>query len=362
MAGGFMANTDTASGTIDLSELGKSPDLYPQNFQPQRQDFVFLQMSEADYRAANFLDNRVLRRDMARGIFPESEVMKALEGGVEERPQHFIFHCGHVGSTLLSRLLDETEQVLPLREPLPLRVLAEGYSSLVRRDPLIPEERLNAGLEIFLKLWGRGYPNTRAVIVKATSSAARIAPRLLAARPKSRAVYMSLAAEPYLATLMAGANSILDLKGFAPERARRLELLLGASLPPAHLFLGGELAAMSWLTERLTEKKIIAEFGARVLPVDFDAMLQDIKGTLERVAKHFELEPDAKYFDGIAESATLKRYSKDQSQGYSPETRNELLAQARKDKDADIKKGQAWLEKQAAKHRRVAELLEQKPA
>ena len=139
--------------------------------------------------------------------------------GVEVRPLHFIFHCGHVGSTLLSRLLDETEQVLPLREPLPLRVLAEGYSALAKREAPISEERLNLYLEMFLQMWSRGYPNTRTVLLKATSSAARVAPRLMAARPKTRAVYMSLAAEPYLATLMAGANSILDMaKGAAAAR------------------------------------------------------------------------------------------------------------------------------------------------
>lgn len=357
-----MSDTQAKSGAIDLGGLSKSPDLYPQNFQPQRQDFLFVQMSEADYRAANFLDNRVVRRDMVRAMFPQSEVMKALEGGVEARPLHFIFHCGHVGSTLLSRLLDETEQVLPLREPLPLRVLAEGFSGLSRREAPVSEERLNLYLEMFLQMWSRGYPNTRSIIVKATSSAARVAPQLMAARPKARAVYMSLAAEPYLATLMAGSNSILDLKGFAPERARRLEIYLGASLPPPHLIAGGELAAMSWLVERLTEKKIREEFGDRLLSLDFDDMLKDLKGALERVTKHFEMAVDAKYFDGIAQSPALKRYSKDQAHEYSPEIRTELLAKARTEKEADIKKGLAWLEKLAAKHRDVAELLQQKPA
>jgi hypothetical protein len=357
-----MSETQVESGSIDLGGLAKTPDLYPQNFIPQRQDVFMVRLSETQYREANFLDNRVVTRDMPRGLVRESEVLKALEDGVDARPLHFIFHCGHVGSTLLSRLLDETEQVLPLREPLPLRVLADGYSALCRRDALVSEERLNAYLEMFLKLWSRGYPNTRTVIVKATSSTARIAARLLAAQPKIRAVYMSLQAEPYLATLMAGANSILDLKGFAPERMRRIEEYLKVSFPPPHLISGGELAAMSWLTERLTEKKLLAEFGSRVMPLDFDDMLNDVKGALERVTKHFQMEVDSKYFDTVAQSPVLKRYSKAPEHEYSPEMRAELLAKARVEKETDIKKGLAWLEKLAAKHPDVAELLQQKPA
>ncbi len=60
---------------------------------------------------------------------------------------------------------------------------------------------------MLLGLWSRGYEATRAVVVKATSSAGRLAPRLLGRSPASRAVYLNLAAEPYLATLLGGANS-----------------------------------------------------------------------------------------------------------------------------------------------------------
>ncbi|MGQ0742516.1 MAG: hypothetical protein ACT4OG_09545 [Alphaproteobacteria bacterium] len=357
-----MSDTPAASGTIDLSGLRKSPDLYPQNVQPVRQDFLFVQISEAEYRAASFLDNRLVRPGMARAPFPESEVVQVLEGEIEARPLHFIFHCGHVGSTLLSRLLDETEQVLPLREPLPLRVLADGYTALSLPNTRMSEERLNRYVEMFLKMWSRGYAGTRAVVLKATSSAARMAPRLLKSRPNARAVYMSLAAEPFLATLLAGPNSVVDLKGFAPERVRRLERHLGFPVPPPHLFMGGELAAMSWLTERFAEKTMKREFGNRVLSIDFDALLKDVKGTVASVVKHFGLEPDAKYLDSIAQSQVLKRYAKGPEHEYSPEMREELLNKARSEKDADIKKGLAWLERMAGKSKAAAELLQQKPA
>jgi hypothetical protein len=120
------------------------------------------------------------------------------------RPLHCIFHTGHVGSTLVSRLLDETGQVLSLREPLPLRTLAEAHDVLHAPESLLGPQPFDRWLETRLRLWGRGYAATRAVVVKATSSAARLAPVLLERSAGSRAIYLSLRAEPALATRSRG--------------------------------------------------------------------------------------------------------------------------------------------------------------
>jgi len=78
---------------------------------------------------------------------PAASVARAMSGPRDLRRLHFIFHAGHVGSTLLSRLLDEAEGVLSLREPLPLRTIAENFS----------EPRL----DLLLRLWERGFANTK---------------------------------------------------------------------------------------------------------------------------------------------------------------------------------------------------------
>ncbi len=77
---------------------------------------------------------------------PAAAVEQALAGARDVRALHFIFHAGHVGSTLLSRLLDEARGVLSLREPLPLRAIAEHFSP--------------ARLELLLRLWERGFDGT----------------------------------------------------------------------------------------------------------------------------------------------------------------------------------------------------------
>ena len=80
-------------------------------------------------------------------------------------------------------------------------------------------------------------------------------PKLLAQSPASRAVYLNLAAEPYLATLLGGANSATDLRGHGPGRMRRL--LAGRELPVAPLYAlsTGELAALGWLVESLSQAR-----------------------------------------------------------------------------------------------------------
>jgi hypothetical protein len=318
---------------------GLADGLYPQAYDPAR-DAVFAMPLDAEgLRTASFLDDRIL----APGQAGEWRPAGALEspGG---KPLHFIFHTGHVGSTLLSRLIDEAPGVAGLREPLPLRTLAQMRDA---RAPLFAPR-----LALFLNLWARGFADTRAVVVKATSTAGRIAPEILQAAPGAKAVYLNLRAEPYLATLLAGANALVDLKGFEAERRARLTALLGG-VPPATSI--GELAAMTWLTESLTRALARDLYGARVLPLDFDAMLADVPATVAAVLHHFGIAGDA---NAIARSPVLTRYSKAPQQfEYSPRFRARLLAQARFEHAGEIRRGLVFLEAIAARDGRVAALL-----
>jgi hypothetical protein len=179
---------------------------------------------------------------------------------------------------------------------------------------------------------------------------------LLAADAAAKAVYLNLRAEPYLATLLAGANAIADLRGFEPERAQRLRALTGDSSWRATSV--GELAAMSWLSESLTREMVLQRFGGRVMALDFDEMLADLSPSLQRVVDQLGIEAPAGFAAASARSPTLTRYSKAPTEyAYSPVMRAELLAQARRDHAVEIRKGLQFLALLGARHARVAALL-----
>lgn len=332
-----MPNTPSAD---DFLRKLASPAVYPQKIDA-RGNVLLIRLDEAGYRAASFLDDRILNAQTVGAWVPAARLAEAVRTLAEPRPLHFIFHIGHVGSTLLSRLLDETGHVLSLREPFPLRQLADAPDTVL--------------IDTFARLWRRGFSETRAVVVKATSSAARLAPQLMARAPDAHAIYMYLAAEPYLATLLAGENSPRDLRGHQAERTARLAAYLGAP-PPAVQGLG-ELAALSWLAERLTMEAVIAAHGTRVMPLDFDAMLADVPSAMTAVTAHFGLAVDAETLRATARSPALARYSKAQEHEYSPALRARILAQSRTANQTEIARGMAWLTRAAQRHPAVGAVL-----
>lgn len=340
-----------------LAQLPASPDAYPQKLDLVRDAALVIRFDAAAYRAASFLDDRILGPATSGTWLPFDRVAAAARAARAACPVHFIFHTGHVGSTLVSRLLDESEAVLSLREPLPLRTLAEAHDALGRSDALLSDAQFDLALGVFMKLWSRGYAATRSVVVKATSSAGRIAATLLGRGEGSRAIYLNLGAEPYLATLLAGQNSPIDLRGHGPERIRRLQAWLTEPVGPLHAMSIGELAAMSWLAESRSQHEAVARFPDRAIALDFDAFLADVPEGMARILGLFGLPADARYLSAVGRSPVLTRYSKAPEYGYTPEVRAEILRESRRDHREEIRRGLAWLERLARTSAAVAEVL-----
>lgn len=341
----------------DIVGLSNTPDVYPQKLDLIRDAVFLMAMTEAGYRGASFLDDRILLQNRRAHWASYAAVAIAMSGPPNVRPLHFIFHSGHVGSTLLSRLLDETGVILSLREPLPLRTLADAHDALNSGSSLLDVQQFEARLETVLALWSRGYTATKAVVVKATSVASRFAPTLLSARPDARAVYLNVSSESYLATLLAGENSAIDLKGHSPQRSRRLSEFLGQGAHSLSAMSIGELAAMSWLVETLTQRAVMSRFGNRVLGIDFDEMLRTPAETLSAVMRHIGIEIQQGSALDISRGQAMTRYSKAPEFSYSPQLRFELLAEARVVHAHELQKGRRFLELLGAQYPMVAAVL-----
>ena len=341
-----------------LARLPASPDIYPQKIDLSRWMVLLVRLDADAYHRSSFLDDRILGPAITGAWASVDSAIAASRLARSGRPVHFIFHTGHVGSTLVSRLLDETGTVLSLREPLPLRTIAEAYDTLGRTDALLSEAQFGAAFAMLMQMWGRGYQATRCVVIKATSSVGRMAGALLARSEGSRAIYLNLRAEPYLATLLAGENSPTDLRGHGPERLRRLQSRIAAPLPPLHALSIGELAAMSWLAESWSQREALDRYPGRVISIDFDQFLASVGPSMDRIANHFSLPIEPRRLEELGRSPVLTRYSKAPEFAYTPDVRAQLLRDSRRRNGEEIRKGLAWVEQLARSDEAVAQVLQ----
>ncbi|MGE0597430.1 MAG: hypothetical protein AB7P07_13785 [Hyphomonadaceae bacterium] len=351
MSGQRVLSPAEAAVSALLPQLAASPALHIQKIEPIQQIAQVLVLDEAAYRRESFLDDRILRPDSFAVWSPLRQLLsRAPRSG--DAP-HFIFHQGHTGSTLISRLLDAMG-AFGVREPAPLTSLAELYDNLDAPHSLYGREEFEALAAALMHFWARRFDAYSTPVVKATSHAGRVGAALLQIAPQARAITLYLKPEPYLAVLLAGANTPVDLRAFAQERMRRVQALGVQSAPLYRLSLG-ETAALAWLAERSAHAGMRAAAGARVLDVDFDGFLAAPEPQLAAIASHFGLD-GARAPDALAGPA-MRSYSKAPEHAYSAAVRAEAMQAARVQHGEEIKRGLAWLETAAQSSAKAAGLF-----
>ena len=140
-----------------------------------------------------------------RSSSPWPQIEAAMDGDLRHDAR-WIFHIGHVGSTLVSRLLGELPGVLALREPRLLRDLALTPARS-------PQGLRSAGPE----LMSRSFAAEEFACVKATSFVSEIAAELVP--PSQRALFMFASPRNYIASILAGENSVRGIAHRSRPRA-----------------------------------------------------------------------------------------------------------------------------------------------
>ena len=266
-------------------------------------------MDKESYRQASFLDDRLMQQGVDAQLLPWPQVEAAMEGELRSDAR-WIFHIGHVGSTLVSRLLGELQGVLALREPRLLRDLAQSLPE-VRAGYLAP----------VAKLMSRTFGPDEVACLKATSFVSEIAAELVP--PGQRALFMFASPRNYIASILAGENSVRELHALAPSRAERLQRRTASIAAARH---EAELAAIAWACEMTAlEAAAISMPDRRILWADFDTMLENMASELGRLAAFFGVPADPEAIRRIADGPLMKRYSKALEYDYSAQLRRDLI-------------------------------------
>lgn len=297
-------------------------------------------MNRDSYRAASFLDDRMLQQPVDAQIVPWTDVEAALTDDLRTDAR-WIFHIGHVGSTLVSRLLGEIEGVLAVREPRFLRDVA-----------LCPPVRYRY-LSPLPKLFSRTFAETEVACVKATSFVSEIAPQLVP--PAQRALFMFASPRNYIGSILAGENSMIELRHLAAARAQRLGTRVSALRAASN---DAELAAIAWACEMTSLEAAAGSMADRPIAwADFDRMLSDMPSELGRVASFFGFEADQGQLTDIGTGPLVRRYSKGLEFEYSASLRAELIEEATTAHKTDIDGALAMLQSAAEKSLILARAL-----
>ncbi len=312
---------------LDPEEIIGSAYWLAQAYDPGQDLARFVAMEAEDYRAASFLDDRLFSEQRDVRILPWQVVAEAVSGASREDAR-WVFHIGHVGSTLVARMLGELEGVLSVREPRILRDLA-----------LLDADRHPAMAPTVSALCSRSFAPAQQALVKATSFVSEIAPLLVP--PGQRAIFMYAGARSYVETILAGENSVKELHALHDYRLQRM----AGRVPPMAPTCDAHRAAMAWACEMTAlEAAAMSMADRHIVWLDFDRFLEDPANGLLQAAKHFGFELSETEAGRIAAGPLMHRYSKALEYDYSPALRLELQADARRRHGAAIESALAMLD------------------
>jgi hypothetical protein len=336
---------DEAAHVAAVADLCASPAWYPLSLSGDQVSVVHLE--EADYAAASFLDERLLERGAPARTIPLL-VAAAAAGRLAARA-HYIFHVGHVGSTLISRLIGSRPAFFALREPSHLRGRGRG------RAPATGGELPLRGL---LALLARTWRSEQRSVIKLTSFVSEIGREILAVSEGPQALLVYARAHAYLQGIFGGPNSRRESQVLAPDRLRRLLLRHPAlrSAPPPRV--EGEWIAMSWLCETSALATIAEAFSSQVLWVDFDRFLDAPAPGLASILSALGAPATQAMIEGLVGGPIMQRYSKAPEHAYDAQLRREVLAGADQDFRTEIHGGMLWLAAAGRADPAIAAILE----
>jgi hypothetical protein len=328
------------SSAPTADEIARDATWLAQALDPAQGMARLVAMDRESYRAASFLDDRMMQGPVDAQIVSWTLIEEAV-GDQLRTDARWIFHIGHVGSTLISRLLGELDGVLAVREPRLIRDLA-----------LTPREIRQRYLKPVPALMSRTFSETEFACVKATSFGSEIAAELVP--PGECALFMYARPRNYIASILAGENSLQELRLLAGKRAQRLNSR-GIYIPAQN---DADHAASAWAAEMAALEAAAETMSDRHIDwLDFDRMLVDVQAELGGVASFFGFTAEPLRLQAIASGPLMGRYSKAPEFDYTPLLRRDVIAGALEQHGALVDRALAMLKSAAEKSPLLARAL-----
>jgi hypothetical protein len=324
-----------------LPEIMASPRLFPHQLNPEKGLALVIEAEEHFYSNAVFLDQRALGPGTQGAWIPLDVLWRYVNSAADQQssPTHFIFHTGHCGSTLVSRLLDEVPNTLGLRQPLVLRTLATKHHA----EPAAASELALMFRPIY-QLLARRYSPQQQVVIKPTSMCNNLAAPLLDQHPANLGIGLFVKLEVYLANML-DKSEHADIDGFIGHRQTSLEKLIPGIELDTNTLSRAEKIAFSWLAEAAQLNHLVSgHLNSRVLLVDFDNFLADKACYLEKIFSHLNIDSQGNALNQALASPVFRTYSKQPDFRYTETNREAILNESRANNHEAISAGIQYTE------------------
>ncbi len=333
---------------ITSEQISDDPSYFLMNVNIVQRKCQFVAVTESVYYDRSFLDERLLASISNSVQFDLGKFNQVwCQKSDRSLDSKFIFHIGHCGSTLISRALAATATVLPLREPLTMRFLAESLRQIALPTSFCSEVdwgRLKTGI---LECNARRFHPDQSPMIKLTSTCNNLIDPMLRESSERRGLMVYSSLEDYLAVMLAdsaGDVRLADARMQAPA----------AISDWYHLGYSGQLRlcdlsheqmlVIAWLMNIRQFESARKSWPDQTRFVNFDDFLVSPESQLESITRFFGFEDQlpaifARY-DEIA-----GRYSKRTDFKYQESTRREGMERTRQIKAGQIRSAMAWAER-----------------
>ena len=292
-----------------LDGLAHEPEVFPHQLDTVNRQLLLVRLPVDRIREAAFLDQRVLSGQESGAWIPLNRVLSLAEP--ENQPSGLILHCGHTGSTLISRLLGELPSVWSLREPLLLQALAAEARASGTPLARLPARELRKLLALSQGLLAKAPPGHSRVIIKHTSLTANLAPRLLGLPKPAAILCLWIPLPEYLAIMLREPALRSGVRMAAGEWIQDLIPSLGTSAPVLGECNDAELAALNWCAAQFAFAQARALAPDRVMGLDFSDFLLAPEEHLGKLARHFGTADTDQDIARAFCSPWMRRYAKD---------------------------------------------------